>query len=94
MTERKQVEQELYRLANFDGLTNLVNRGYFHAGLEKAVAKSRRNGDHLAVSLLDLDHFKYVNDHYGHDAGDEMLRCVSARMSECIRSSDTAARLG
>lgn len=93
-TARKEVEAEMYHLANFDRLTDLVNRGFFQATMDKALARSRRRGDDIAVMLLDLDHFKYVNDQYGHDTGDEMLKQVAGRIRQCIRSCDTASRLG
>lgn len=93
-TPRREVEEKLNYLANFDCLTDLVNRGYFQAGLEQSVARCSRNNSNLAVLLLDLDHFKCVNDQYGHDYGDELLKQAAARMKRCIRQGDTASRLG
>lgn len=93
-TKRQEMEQQLNYLANYDSLTDLVNRGYFQATLEQSVARCARSGNNLCVLLLDLDHFKCVNDQYGHDYGDALLKEVSSRMSSCIRLGDTAARLG
>lgn len=93
-TPRREMEEKLNYLANFDSLTDLVNRGYFQSTLEQAVARCTRSGGNLAVLLLDLDHFKCINDQYGHDFGDELLKQVAARMNGCIRQGDTAARLG
>ncbi|MBD3647307.1 MAG: EAL domain-containing protein [Pseudomonadales bacterium] len=94
VTERKETEQKMHYLANYDALTDLVNRSYFQASLEKAIARARRGTSNVAVLLLDLDHFKYVNDHYGHDVGDALLSEASKRLMTCIRTGDTAARLG
>ena len=93
-TPRREMEEKLNYLANFDSLTDLMNRGYLQASLEQAIARCNRSGDNLAVLMLDLDHFKYINDQFGHDYGDELLICVAKRMRSCIRQGDTAARLG
>jgi len=93
-TERFRLEQELTRQAFHDGLTGLPNRALFRDRLDQALARSARSSDVLSVLLLDLDGFKQVNDSLGHDAGDDLLREVSARLSEITRPSDTLARLG
>lgn len=93
-SKRREVEERMNFLANFDSLTKLANRTCFNTELEKASARSCQSGETLAVLLLDLDHFKYINDHFGHDYGDEILREAAVRMRNCIRNSDTAARLG
>ena len=72
--------------------TGLPNRMLFHDRLRHAIA--RRNHGALAVLFLDLDRFKQVNDGYGHDVGDALLREVAARLSSCLRAEDTVARLG
>jgi diguanylate cyclase (GGDEF)-like protein/PAS domain S-box-containing protein len=93
-TERVRLEQELTRQAFHDGLTGLPNRALFRDRLDQALARSERSSDVLSVLLLDLDGFKQVNDSLGHDAGDDLLRRVAARLSEITRPSDTLARIG
>jgi diguanylate cyclase (GGDEF)-like protein/PAS domain S-box-containing protein len=94
MTERRMLEEQLEHRAFFDSLTGLPNRAVFRDRLDHAIARSARDGDVLAVLLLDLDRFKFVNDSLGHDAGDELLVAVGSRIQDCSRSSDTVARLG
>ncbi len=76
-----------------DPLTGLPNRELFRQTAEEALARSRR-GEHGAVVLIDLDHFKEVNDTIGHHAGDELLKVVGRRLSESLRTDDLVARLG
>jgi diguanylate cyclase (GGDEF)-like protein len=83
-----------WRLANFDSLTGLPNRNLFFEHLRKSLQQARRQWRMLALLLVDLDGFKEVNDTFGHDMGDELLRQVAARLRHCIRATDTAARLG
>ncbi|AKU94428.1 diguanylate cyclase/phosphodiesterase (GGDEF & EAL domains) with PAS/PAC sensor(s) [Labilithrix luteola] len=90
--ERKRTEQRLVQLAHIDTLTGLANRACIWDKIEHAVSRLARSGGQLM--LLDLDHFKAVNDGLGHDAGDELLRQVSQRMLACVRQCDTVARLG
>ncbi|WP_284257246.1 putative bifunctional diguanylate cyclase/phosphodiesterase [Acidocella aquatica] len=77
-----------------DMLTGLPNRTLFQERLREAVSHSNRELDNIAVLLIDLDGFKAVNDAYGHEAGDELLRVIAARLTEAVRASDTVARLG
>ena len=86
--------QRLTRVATHDNLTDLPNRALFLDRLEQAVFHARRSGQHFAVALLDVDHFKAVNDSLGHAAGDAVLRVVAQRLLECVREVDTVARLG
>ncbi|MCB1776364.1 MAG: diguanylate cyclase [Candidatus Competibacteraceae bacterium] len=83
-----------WRLANFDSLTGLPNRNLFFEHLRKSLQQSRRQWRLLALLLIDLDGFKEVNDTFGHDMGDELLRQVAERLRQCVRVTDTAARLG
>lgn len=83
-----------WRLANYDALTGLANRNLLFEHLRKGLQQARRQWRLLAILLVDLDGFKQVNDTYGHDAGDELLRQVAARLRQSIRASDTPARLG
>ena len=81
-------------LALHDALTDLPNRTLFADRLEQAIALAARNGAGGAILVLDLDHFKEVNDTLGHHAGDRLLRDVAARLRAILRGSDTVARLG
>ncbi|AGG89561.1 sensor domain-containing protein [Rhodanobacter denitrificans] len=92
--ERKKSTTRLQYLAQHDQLTSLPNRGLFHDRLRTALARTRRDRQQLAVLYLDLDRFKPVNDHHGHDVGDLLLREVAARIRHCVRESDTVGRIG
>ena len=81
-------------LAYHDGLTGLPNRSFFGKLLDQSISQARRHKRQLAVLFLDLDHFKWINDTLGHDAGDELLKEVAVRLKSCLRESDTVARLG
>jgi diguanylate cyclase (GGDEF)-like protein len=81
-------------IAYHDGLTKLPNRSLFSKLLVQSLSQANRYKRHLAVLFLDLDRFKYINDTLGHDAGDQLLREVAARLRSCLRDSDTVARLG
>ncbi len=94
VTDRLDAENRLAHQALHDDLTGLPNRILLYDHLEQARARSRRDGSKLAVLFLDLDDFKDVNDSLGHAAGDEVLVEVAARVTSCLRESDTAARLG
>ena len=94
ITARKLAEAEIERLAFYDELTNLPNRRLLMDRLERAVTTCAREGGHGALLFLDLDDFKGINDTMGHDWGDRLLVQVGARISACVRASDTVARLG
>lgn len=80
--------------ANYDVLTGLPNRALFTDRLRKAVVAAKSGLYQMAVMFIDLDHFKWVNDNLGHDAGDELLRIVANRIAACVRSEDIVARIG
>ena len=86
-------DRERY-LAHYDQITKLPNRLLFLDRIFQAVVQSQRSGEQFTLFFLDLDRFKSINDSLGHGAGDEVLRCVGARLLKSIRSSDTVARLG
>ncbi|PJA32377.1 MAG: sensor domain-containing diguanylate cyclase [Zetaproteobacteria bacterium CG_4_9_14_3_um_filter_53_7] len=92
--ERKHNEERLHQLAHNDQLTGLPNRTLFHDRLQMSLAMAERHGGNFALMFLDLDHFKEINDTLGHDAGDELLKQVSTRLLQCVRKSDTVARMG
>ena len=93
VTARKTQELLMKHQAYHDPLTDLPNRIMFEDRLEQALAQARRNGTLLAVFFLDLDNFKAINDHHGHQTGDRVLRVVAKRLVTCVRSTDTVARL-
>jgi diguanylate cyclase len=94
VSERKQLERELTRQAFSDQLTGLPNRALLHDRTEQAIRLAGRHGLVAALLLLDLDHFKEVNDTLGHHHGDLLLRQVAERLQGSLRDSDTVARLG
>jgi len=94
VAERKQAELRAHELSTRDALTNLVNRRSLIQQLEHAVATADRSRTEFALLFLDLDKFKQVNDGYGHEAGDELLRQVAARLTAAVRVADVVARLG
>jgi diguanylate cyclase (GGDEF)-like protein/PAS domain S-box-containing protein len=94
VTDSKQSENRIRQLALYDALTGLVNRRLLGDRLGQAIAASRRSQEYGAVLMLDLDHFKSLNDTRGHDIGDALLIEVAKRLNACIRQTDTAARLG
>lgn len=93
ITERKEVAERLAWAANYDSLTGLPNRAFFHEALGEAISRNKP-GFRLALMLLDLDHFKQVNDTLGHDAGDAVLTTFARRLTEAIDGTATIARLG
>lgn len=87
-------EQQLELLARYDTLTGLVNRAETIARFNKALADERSPGAHLGVLFCDIDHFKNINDTWGHLAGDVVLSTIAARVRVCVRDADTVGRLG
>lgn len=94
ITSRKAAESRISFLAYHDGLTGLPNRELLYDRLSVAISQRRRRNGRLALLILDLDDFKAVNDRYGHEAGDELLKVVADRLVAGVRSVDTVARLG
>jgi diguanylate cyclase (GGDEF)-like protein/PAS domain S-box-containing protein len=93
-TGRKREQDTIRRLAFHDPLTGLPNRALFNDRVDVALARARRDGDRLAVLLMDLDHFKEVNDNLGHTTGDQLLQAVGERLTALLRESDTICRMG
>lgn len=91
---RERAEQRLRHLALTDPLTGLANRTRLAEAFERERARHERNGTPVCLLMIDLDHFKSVNDRYGHEAGDAVLRAVAGRLRERLRAVDLACRLG
>ncbi len=94
VTEKRRREASIWHQAHYDHLTQLPNRQMFEENLRRSIEHTRQGGLPFALLFLDLDLFKDVNDTLGHEAGDQLLRLVARRLSECVRSSDLVARLG
>ena len=90
----RELNESLYQAARKDPLTGLSNRRDMLSRLETEVSRARRYGEPLSVILIDIDHFKSVNDEYGHEVGDRVLKQVANRLSENLRSEDFCARWG
>jgi diguanylate cyclase (GGDEF)-like protein/PAS domain S-box-containing protein len=95
ISERKRLEAELWEMATTDVLTGLFNRRHFMARLAEELARLQRlEHHHVSVLMLDIDHFKLINDTYGHAVGDEMLKHIAGLMHHELRRIDTIGRLG
>jgi len=94
ISARRQTEQRMRHMAQHDSLTGLPNRALFSDRLQQALAAARRERRPLALMFLDLDHFKPINDAFGHAVGDALLQQAALRMRQCVRASDTVARIG
>jgi diguanylate cyclase (GGDEF)-like protein/PAS domain S-box-containing protein len=94
VSDRIRYQEAIEHQATHDSLTGLANRSLLNDRIAQAIGLARRAGRQVAVALLDLDHFKHINDAYGHSAGDLLLREIAARLRACVRETDTVARLG
>jgi len=94
VTQRKNLERELHRLATTDMLTGMANRRAFLECAESVYEHSRSNGEPLALLMMDLDHFKSINDRFGHLEGDRALVAFSQAVKSQLRASDAVGRLG
>lgn len=94
ISERISAQAAVTRLAHYDSVTGLPNRILFSDRLSQELRNAERNGTRVALLYMDLDRFKIVNDSYGHEHGDQLLKEVGNRLLDCVRNSDTVARLG
>lgn len=94
LSERKRYEAQVHRLAFYDSLTDLPNRRMLQQRMQEVIRLRETSGLSFAMMMLDLDHFKTLNDSHGHAAGDELLCIVAQRLQACLRRSDMVARLG
>jgi diguanylate cyclase (GGDEF)-like protein len=94
VTDRINVEERIRYLAQYDVLTNLPNRSLLSDRLQQALSKAKREHKNLALMFVDFDYFKPINDKLGHAIGDKLLERVAVRMQNCMRESDTLARIG
>ncbi|HJU50563.1 MAG TPA: EAL domain-containing protein [Pseudogulbenkiania sp.] len=94
ISERKRLEAQLQHQATHDALTSLPNRAVLLERLSQAIADAKRHDEQCAVCFIDLDRFKWINDSFGHEVGDELLKVVAQRMSASLRESDMIARIG
>lgn len=89
-----EAESKMAHLAMYDELTGVINRRGFFLEAEKALSRMKRTGSSCMVLMLDIDHFKNINDHYGHGIGDLVLKVFSGTIGKCLRESDLLGRIG
>ena len=94
ITGRKNAESQIRHLAHYDPLTDLPNRTLLSDRLQQALATAKRDKAHMSILFIDLDKFKPINDALGHHVGDLLLKEAAKRMQDCVRESDTVARIG
>jgi diguanylate cyclase (GGDEF)-like protein/PAS domain S-box-containing protein len=94
VTEKRLSEETIWRQANYDAQTGLPNRRMFHDRLRQAIKTAHRSGLPMALMFIDLDRFKEVNDTFGHAMGDALLHEAARRIADCVRETDTVARVG
>lgn len=94
ITQIKHYQRELERLSRFDDLTNLYNRRHFVTLARHELSRSKRYGGKLSVMMVDIDHFKRVNDNHGHKTGDIVLATIAGQIRQALRDTDIAGRLG
>lgn len=94
ITERKRLQDKIAKMAFYDHLSGIPNRRTFDDKLQKAIDQAKRSGKKVAILMLDGRKFKQINDRFGHDAGDAVIKEMAKRLQDCVRPIDTAARLG
>ncbi|MCX6384310.1 MAG: diguanylate cyclase [Actinobacteria bacterium] len=94
ITEKRQLEKTIKKFAYFDEITGLPNRNLFKDRFKLAAERARRNNKKMMIVMLDFDKFKVINDKYGHDIGDKLLKSFAGRLKKIVRKTDTIARFG
>ena len=94
ITARKHEHELMRKMALYDALTGLPNRRLFDERMNQAILGAKRNKHPLALMFIDVDHFKQINDTYGHDIGDQVIKRVAETMLSALRATDTLARFG
>jgi diguanylate cyclase (GGDEF)-like protein/PAS domain S-box-containing protein len=94
VTADRERSEQLKWASEHDALTHLPNRRSFHARLQAATFRAMQAGEQVGLLIIDLDHFKHINDSFGHSAGDELLKVVAERLRNCVREHDLVARIG
>ncbi len=94
ISKQKQSERMIHHLAFFDELTGLASRVHYHKRIQQTIKSAARSKQEFAFLFLDLDEFKYVNDSFGHNIGDQFLKAIAQRIQSVVREEDFAARLG
>jgi diguanylate cyclase (GGDEF)-like protein len=94
VTEQKRLNDHVSYLAHYDQLTGLANRTRLQDRLHQAILRAQRHKQKIAVFMVDIDHFKRINDSLGHADGDALLTAVGKRLLSCVRETDTIARMG
>jgi len=94
LTQRKKAEQDLAHLAHHDALTGVANRAMLNDEVDHEIAVARRRGSRMAVIFLDIDYFKHINDSFGHETGDAVLKETAVRLSRTVRETDIVGRMG
>ena len=94
VTTERCYAQRLERRAHHDELTDLPNRHLLYDRLDRVIAQAQQDNQSFALVFVDVNHFKLINDTFGHDIGDELLRLVAARLAHCVRNEDTVCRFG
>ncbi len=94
ITDRRVYQAQIERQANYDALTGLANRTLLNTRLHQAIVRANDTKDEVAVAFIDLDQFKFINDTFGHELGDNLLQSMADRLRSCVRESDLVARQG
>lgn len=94
ITEKKEAEKRIFQMAHYDELTGVLNRAMFNIELSKEIQLTKNNLNSLAILYIDLDHFKKINDTFGHPIGDEVLCIIANRLTSILRGTDKVCRIG
>ncbi len=94
ITDRRIYQAQIERQANYDALTGLANRTLLNSRLHQAILRANETREEVAVAFIDLDQFKFINDTFGHELGDNLLQSMADRLRSCVRETDVVARQG